>query len=350
MHTLGAHPCTAITALTAQNSCQVKHIQHTTEENLQHTLNALLEDMPPKAVKIGMLPVVALIRQVEALLTQLDAPVVLDPVMITTSGTRLIDDEAIGALQQLMTRCQLITPNLFEAEELVGRKLVSHADVERAAEELTRNGCQSVLIKGGHCTSSDGEPNVAQDYFYQDKIGGAWLTSPRVSTDNNHGTGCTLSSAAATFLAHGYCTLDACVLAKAYVNQGLRHAVKIGQGPGPVHHTTFPCDPAAMPMLSRSAEKGLEKLHFESCEPIHLIPIVASAENVCQVAEAGAEDVQLRLKGLAAVHRLSEIEAAQAACKKRGVRLWVNDFWEDAIKVGCYGVHLGATSRRSLYV
>lgn len=208
------------------------------------------------------------------------------------------------------------------------------------AAELVDLGCGAVLIKGGHAPSGSAA-GVAQDYYF-DGTAGVWLTCERIQSAETHGTGCTLSSAAASLLAHGHPMLDAVVLAKAYVTQGIRHATRLGCGPGPVAHTGFPCEKGALPCASPTAERGACRPRFARCAaPVGLLPVLDSSALVLQAIAAGVRDVQLRLKDCSADRVRSEIRAAQDACARSGARLWVNDHWMEALEAGCYGVHVG---------
>ena len=224
---LGVHGCSAITALTAQNSREVRMVEYPSRAFLRTTLEALRDDLPAAAIKLGMLGSKDVIDEVAAFLANesnscRNVAVVCDPVMVTTSGSRLLDEGATDSLvRTIFPRCAIVTPNLPEAEALLGGKaLRTPADVEAAATELLKLGCDAVLIKGGHATSID--KATAQDFFVDGTSGfKCWLSSHRLDTPNTHGTGCTLSSAIAALLARGLPLLDAVVLAKAYVTKGI---------------------------------------------------------------------------------------------------------------------------------
>ncbi len=317
-------------------------IEHASPAMLRATIEALADDLPARAIKIGMLGRESTIDEVGKCLLRVEgAPkVVCDPVMITTSGARLLDEECCAkVVRDIFPHCALITPNLHEAEALVGRRLASADEVAAGAAELLRSGCAAVLVKGGHAADDGG---VAQDY-YTDGAVTAWLSCARVPTTHTHGTGCTLSSAIAALLSRGLTTLDAVVLAKAYVTQGLAVAEPLGKGPGPVGHTRWPDDAAAMPWLTTTADDGARRPQFVRCDGAPaLLPVLSSSEEVATAAAAGAKDIQLRLKGrLAGAALRSEVKAAQAACAANGARLWVNDDWREAATVGAYGVHVG---------
>ena len=372
---LGVHGCSAITALTAQNSVEVRMVEYPSIEMLRTTLAALRDDLPAGAIKIGMTGREWVIREVADFLTSYKGPVVCDPVMVSTSGRRLLDADASAALiSKLFPRCALITPNLPEAEALLGRKLRTPAEVEEAAAALLGMGCGAVLIKGGHmheaevCSTGlgdrgggggeggsggegsggegsggEGSGALAQDY-YSDGATHCWLSSARLPTRHTHGTGCTLSAATAAFLARGLPMLDALVLGKAYVTQGIAAAGPLGAGPGPVAHTGWPSQSEAMPWLSTSAHLGAHPPRFVPCEPSELrgvLPVVESVALVAEVVAAGARHVQLRLKDLSEAEIGVAVAAAQAVCAQYGARLWVNDHWRAAVAHGAYGVHVG---------
>lgn len=233
---------------------------------LRTTLATLEDDMPPKAVKLGMLATAEVVGEVGDFLAQKAAagslgPVVCDPVMVTTSGSVLLDEDARKLMiDRVFPRAALITPNKHEAEVLVGYPLRTPQDVERAAQDLLAMGNSgAVLVKGGHSLDGDEEKRkaeegeafdatVAQDYLLErEATQGLWITSPRLQNPNTHGTGCTLSSATAAFLAQDLPLEDAVVLAKAYVSQGIRAAVQVGRGPGPVRQTGWPASPPDFP-------------------------------------------------------------------------------------------------------
>ena len=366
---LGVHGCSAITALTAQNSVEVRMVEYPSIEMLRTTLAALRDDLPAGAIKIGMTGREWVISEVADFLTSYKGPVVCDPVMVSTSGRRLLDADASAALiSKLFPRCALITPNLPEAEALLGRRLRTPAEVEEAAAALLGMGCGAVLIKGGHmheaevCSSgtglgdrggeggsggegSGGEASgaLAQDY-YSDGATHCWLSSARLPTRHTHGTGCTLAAATAALLARGLPMLDALVLGKAYVTQGIAAAGPLGAGPGPVAHTGWPSQSEAMPWLSTSAHLGAHPPRFVPCEPSELrgvLPVVESVALVAEVVAAGARHVQLRLKDLSEAEIGVAVAAAQAVCAQHGARLWVNDHWRAAVAHGAYGVHVG---------
>jgi hydroxymethylpyrimidine/phosphomethylpyrimidine kinase len=236
---LGCYGMTALTALTAQNTLGVRAIHGMPLQFLADQIDAVAEDIGIDAVKIGMLHSAPVVETVAAALDRhrLTA-VVLDPVMVATSGARLIEPDAVDALvRQLFPRALLVTPNLDEASLLVGRTLESEADMEAAARELLERGARAVLVKGGHRAG-----DTVSDLLLARDAGPQWLRGPRIDTPNTHGTGCTLSSAIAAFLALGSELPQAVRQAHEYVRGALAAgaAVRTGAGSGPLNHSHAP--------------------------------------------------------------------------------------------------------------
>jgi hydroxymethylpyrimidine/phosphomethylpyrimidine kinase len=236
---LGCYGMTAITALTAQNTTGVRAIHGVPPDMLRSQIDAVVEDIGVDAVKIGMLHSPDIVRTVaEAIDRHSLQRVVLDPVMVATSGAVLIDNPAIAALiKDLFGRSVLVTPNLDEAALLVGRPLRSEADMEAAAHELLAKGARAVLLKGGHLAGE-----VVSDLLLVSSSAPHWMRAPRIATANTHGTGCTLSSAIAAYLALGYALVDAVEAARTYVRGALAAGsmVRTGQGSGPLNHGFAP--------------------------------------------------------------------------------------------------------------
>ena len=227
----GVYAMSAITALTAQNTTGVYGIMEVTPEFLANQLDCIFTDIRPDAVKTGMVSSSALIEVIAHKLTQYKAEnLVIDPVMVATSGEKLISDEAIETLKgKLLGLATLITPNIPEAQVLSGMDIRTAEDMERAAKAIYEAyGC-AVLCKGGH------QLNDANDLLYS-KEGARWYQGRRIANPNTHGTGCTLSSAIASNLAKG-CSLDEAVeRAKAYISGALAAMLDLGKGSGPMNH------------------------------------------------------------------------------------------------------------------
>jgi hydroxymethylpyrimidine/phosphomethylpyrimidine kinase len=232
---LGAYGCGAIAALTAQNTRAVTAIHEVPPEFLRRQLDTLFDDVRIDAVKVGMLASGALVRVVaEALARWAPAFVVLDPVMVAKSGDRLLRPEAVEALRrELVPLATVVTPNLPEAGDLLGRVVDDSAEAMRdGARELRAMGAANVLLKGGHGT---GETLV--DVLY-DGARFVELATPRIATRNTHGTGCTLASAIAALLPQRPSVEAAVREARAYVVEAIRRSgeLRVGGGHGPLHH------------------------------------------------------------------------------------------------------------------
>jgi hydroxymethylpyrimidine/phosphomethylpyrimidine kinase len=233
---LGCYGMSVITALTAQNTTGVRAIHPVPPDFVEEQLEAVLTDMGAAAVKIGMLYSGELIRAVARQLVKHRVQnIVVDPVMVAQSGDSLLQDEAVTALKEvLFPLASVVTPNLHEASVLVGRKVRTLDEMGLAARELGASGAQSILIKGGHLSGND-----STDLLYL-PAGKRTVTlkAERIDTRNNHGTGCTLSSAIASFLARGESLETAVSKAKDYLTGALRAgmAYRLGKGHGPVHH------------------------------------------------------------------------------------------------------------------
>ena len=227
----GVFALTAITALTAQNTTGVTGIFETSPEFLAQQLDAVFTDIYPDAVKIGMVSSAGLIHTIAQKLRQYEAKhIVVDPVMVATSGSRLLQADAVAALTgQLLPLAELLTPNIPEAEILAGMSITDAAGMEAAARCISeRYGC-AVLCKGGH------QINDADDLLWRSGTG-KWFRGRRIDNPNTHGTGCTLSSAIASNLAKGY-DLDTSVeRAKAYISGALAAMLDLGKGSGPMNH------------------------------------------------------------------------------------------------------------------
>ena len=232
----GCYGMSVITALTAQNTQGVRGIHPVPVDFVASQLDAVLSDLGADAVKIGMLFSPELIETVARKLGEYRVErIVLDPVMVAQSGDKLLRDDAVAALKtHLIPLAEILTPNLPEASVLLGRKISAAGEMPAAASELAELGCANVLVKGGHL-----EGEASDDCLYlgaEKRL--ARFPGARVETRNNHGTGCTLSSAIAAFIARGDAPEAAVRHAKEYVAGAIRAgaAYRLGRGHGPVHH------------------------------------------------------------------------------------------------------------------
>ncbi len=334
------HGLSVITALTAQNPLGVHRVSPSSIEQITAELNAV-ELLNPAAIKIGMLANEEILKTVNSWLDQQSVPVICDPVMSATSGGSLLDNNGIADFKNLLNNITLLTPNIREAAILTGTNIATVEDIQLAADNLLAMGAGAVLITGGHFLE---ESDICLDYF-KNAEQPYWLRGKRIATANNHGTGCTLSSAIAAALAHGYELIDAVVLGKMAVSQGLSQAQSIGDFTGAVAHPGGTCGIEFLPEILPANAHPLEYKTpaFSRCttEPLGVYPVVDSAEWVEKCLAEGVPTVQLRVKDLPEDTLRELVKQSVAAQNKYGGQLFINDYWQLAIEYGAYGVHLG---------
>jgi len=376
----GVHLCPVVAAVTAQNSRAVTRIEPLPLDLLDAQLQALSDDMPPRAVKTGLLGGAAQVEFVARWIDRLrathgDVALVVDPVLAASSGASFANAATLAAYRDaLLPRATLTTPNRREAVALAGRDaepalagrdaepalagrdaepalagrdaepaLASRDDALPAlATALRAGGASAACITGG-----DDAGTLALDWLAAEHAQG-WVALPRIATPHTHGTGCTFASSAAAALALGFVAADAVVLAKMATAHALRHGHAAGAGAGPVAaREGFASDPSLMPVLSFDAgTPALPARAARDGERLELYAIVDSAERVRRVLAAGVRTVQLRIKTSApnaadARSLRAEVAAAVTACRDAGARLFVNDHWQLAIELRAHGVHLG---------
>ncbi|MCH8025870.1 MAG: bifunctional hydroxymethylpyrimidine kinase/phosphomethylpyrimidine kinase [Chloroflexi bacterium] len=234
---LGVYGASAITAITAQNTQRVERVHHLQPDLVAAQIDAVAGDIGIDAAKTGMLGTAAVI---DAVVTKVEEhglrPLVVDPVMVAESGDRLLEPDAVNALRErLLPLAAVLTPNVSEAEALLGRSLVTWDDIREGAKEIVALGAAAVVITDAHASSAADGQGPAVDLLYD---GNEFheFTASRVDTTSTHGTGCTFASAIAAALAKGDELRGAVAMAKAYVTKALQGAYPIGQGRGPVHH------------------------------------------------------------------------------------------------------------------
>ncbi len=236
---LGCYGMTAITALTAQNTCGVTAVSVVSSPILQAQVDAVMDDIGVDALKIGMVPSPGHVEVIAKAIDRYSVRnIVMDPVLASTSGTTLIEEHAIaGLVTQLFHRVDLITPNLDEAGRLLGRHVIDKIDMERAAFDLLQLGARAVLLKGGHLPGE----HVADVLVTGDRRV-IWMQGSRILTRNSHGTGCTLSSAIAAYLARGESLEDAVEMGREFVRNALTAGAvaQTGKGQGPLNHGFSP--------------------------------------------------------------------------------------------------------------
>lgn len=335
------HGCSAVSAITAQNSLAVSQVQALNPELLDAQLLALSQDLTPSAIKCGMLGSAANIRMLAGWVKRLraSAPValVIDPVWRASTGASLSADELRQAYRsELLPLADVITPNRAEAAWLLGLPgLDGELAVEQAARALQALGSATVIITGG-----DGSTDQARDWLQSPQAQG-WLGLPRVATKHNHGTGCVFASSLAAALAHGFCAADAAVLAKMATAQALRHGYAAGQGAGPVRpRPDFALQTENLPTLHLpgSGEPCFAPL---SDPRMGLYAVADSAARIERLLTAGVRTLQLRIKNPLTPDLREQIARSVAAARTVGAQLFINDHWALALEFGAYGVHLG---------
>jgi hydroxymethylpyrimidine kinase / phosphomethylpyrimidine kinase / thiamine-phosphate diphosphorylase len=339
------HGCTAVAAITAQHSRAVQRLDVMEAEVLEAQLAALADDLPPQAIKLGLLGSVDNVRCVARWVDRLRArgPVALvfDPVRGATTGVRFANGAMREAfVAELLPRATLATPNRVEAAWLLGQDALTEDEMPSAAQALRALGAQAVAITGG-----DAGGAFARDWIATPKAEG-WLDAPRLPTPHHHGSGCVFASSAAAALAWGHCEADALVLAKMASTQALRRGYPAGQGAGPVRPARGFA--SCFDNLPRLRQPGwpLEDAGPGGFAPLTqpflgLYAIVDTADAVVRVLEAGVRTVQLRIKQAASRTLEHEVRRSVRAAKAVGAQLFINDHWALALAHGADGVHLG---------
>lgn len=355
--TFELHGCTAIAAVTAQNSVGVTRIEPVATDVLDAQLAALASELPPQAIKTGMLGSVENLRCVVAWVDRLrqahrgeGVALVVDPVWRASTGATL-GDEALrqAMLTELIPRATVLTPNRAEAAWLLGwdaRVMGEAGRVEAAADALRALGAQAVVITGG-----DADTSRSFDWMSTPETRG-WLSLPRVQTTHHHGSGCVFAASTAAALALGFCTADAIVIAKMSATHAVRGGRAAGRGAGAVRPGRgFGLQADLLPSLGDTTADPAPGFAPLADRQLGLYAIVDSAQAVERVLKAGVRTVQLRIKQDAEAslrgERLSheelsnEIRGSVQAARAANAQFFVNDHWQLAIEHGAYGVHLG---------
>ncbi|WP_195263478.1 bifunctional hydroxymethylpyrimidine kinase/phosphomethylpyrimidine kinase [Clostridium sp. 1001275B_160808_H3] len=228
---IGTYGMSVITAITAQNTQGVFMVEDLSKDIIRKQIEVVMDDIEPKAIKIGMVSSPEIINEIVEVLEKYDTKyLVVDPVMISKSGYNLLKPEAKDALiQKLIPKAYIITPNILEAEELTGMKIYIVEDMREAGEKILTFGPKFVLMKGGHLEGEAVDILIGRNVFKVYK-------SERLNRKNTHGTGCTLSSAITAHLALGYDIEKSVELSKEYITEAIKNSFDIGKGVGPVHH------------------------------------------------------------------------------------------------------------------
>lgn len=340
MQHLNVHACTVITAATAQSGQGIKAINLLPTAEIKSQMDALHATLFPAAIKLGMLGNCDTLRMLATYLQNYSGKVVLDPILISSSGVNLFNEnknQYIQDLQNLFPYVDLLTPNLPEAESLLNYKIESHADMVAAANQILGLGVKSVVIKGGHHVGDA----YSHDYFSNGKQA-FWLAAKRYTHKNYRGSGCVFSSAVTASLAMGYSMQDALVIAKMVVSRGIRLARHAAGNTAYLYHAALPDEEIDLPLLLDTPLTD-SILSFPSCgdKKIGLYPVVDSSEWVKRLLPLGINTIQLRIKDKSGMALVNEIKTSIALAKQYQARLFINDYWEMAIEHGAYGVHIG---------
>jgi hydroxymethylpyrimidine/phosphomethylpyrimidine kinase len=287
---LGGHPMTAITAVTAQNTTGVTAVHNIPAETVLAQIDAVLADIGVDAVKIGMIGSAFAAKQVATRLQEMKSaqpglPIIFDPVMVATSGSALADDATVAAFGRLMDLATIATPNLPELA-----RLTSEEDPVAAALKLVSDHRCAVLVKGGH-----DEGDAIADALIEEDNMTSWQ-GQRIDTPNTHGTGCTLASAIATFLAGGAPLTNAVERARTFVRVALHSAPELGEGPGPIGQGDVRLDVGAGPRLNQITLTGTNyERSVEFYRRIGLTQIVANAPDYARFETAGGATLSIQI-------------------------------------------------------
>ncbi len=232
-HQFGVYGEAAITLLTVQNSLRLSRVEVLPAALVREQIAAVLEDIPPAAAKTGALGSTEIVEAVAEMAQSFAFPLVVDPVLIGTQGSRLLEESAIRALcERLIPRAAVVTPNIPEAEALTGLRILNAADIRRAAARLHQMGAHAVIVKGGHAEGDATDVLFDGADFHE-------FSSPRVETRHTHGTGCTHSAALTACLALGMPVAEAAARAKRFIHDAIRSNPGLGAGRGPVNHGCY---------------------------------------------------------------------------------------------------------------
>lgn len=327
------HGLPLITAITEQTRAGMTSLGAVSPDKLMAQFESALADFEITAVKIGLIPNMAIAACINTILDRIEGiPVVLDPVLGSTSGGLSIEDEVKQYLcQVLLPRITLLTPNLPELHALTGVK----ESIEEGAGALRQAGLAACLVKGGHTDRSD----FASDYFVFEETG--FYCYQQKLDKQVRGTGCVLASSIAAHLASGQDIRDAVVLAKAYVTRGIRLSRQLGPYQL-IEHRREPLVLEDIPRLCYRPELVGKTFHFPACpERLGIYPVVDSSDWVKKLVTEGVQTIQLRVKNCNEAETRQQIKAALACVESKPISFFVNDHWEIAIEMGAYGVHLG---------
>ena len=229
---LKVHGCSAITCITAQNSVEVTSVEAVQSLTLINQIDSLFSDFKIQALKTGMLLNDDIITNTASILKEYSIPKIIDPVMVSRSGSKLIEDSAINAYKKfLFPQAEIVTPNIFEANLLSNVQIKNEEDIENTAKNILQLGPRAVLIKGGGLNYLKGK-----DFYIDEKGNRDWFINDFVNTSNTHGSGCTLSAAICSNIALGFNLKESIKRSKSFIQRSLENSYRIGSGPGPLGH------------------------------------------------------------------------------------------------------------------
>ena len=359
IHNLGGLPNTIITAVTAQNAGGVKEINAVSDEVFRSQWSALEQAAMPSTIKVGMLANEAQVNTLVTLLTELNQTceeenwprpiIVYDPVLAATSGDQLTESDLVPLIRDtLFPLVDVVTPNAKEVQKFAGTYMFSKDCMQHAAEAFIQLGCKKVVIKGGHIDLISGRSidlAMSDDTRY-------WLNGDQIPTEHHHGTGCTFASAIAVLVAKGYHFRDAVTLAKGFITQGLIASTCLEGAYGPVLQTQLPSSLAVLPQTSNTWLTEWEDGPNLDTQPalsfprinsdlFNLYPVVDSLEWLERLLKLGVTTIQYRDKTNSGEALEAAIQKAILLGKQYNAQLFINDYWQLAIKHQAYGVHLG---------
>lgn len=326
------HAVPVVTCLTEQTSSGLTALGALKAEQFMGQYRSAVADIEIAAIKIGLIPSLAIAECIETIIEQHTVPIVLDPVLSATSGGVAPEPEVHDfIIEKLLPLVTLVTPNLPELKQLVGEQGIS--DSAELAQHLLASGASSCLVKGGHADS-----DWATDYFVNEEI--AFYSYQNKQPHSARGTGCVLASHLAAQLALGQDSRDAVILAKAYVHRGIRLAEQVGPYYA-LHHSQAALELQDIPKLCYDPELIGQEFQFPPCpDKLGVYPVVDSSDWVAKLLEQGIKTIQLRIKTGSESDKQQQIAEAVAACDDR-IAFFVNDYWQMAIEQQAYGVHLG---------
>ena len=335
------HGCSIITKITAQNTQGVIESSTVADHIFIGQLNCLNLDLPADAIKISVLGSEKQLNYLCNFLSAYTGFSVYDPVFVSSTNLVLTQSKlSLHICQKLLPNITLITPNIHEAEFLTQTKITTYQDMLIAGKILLQLGAKNVLIKGGHFNS-----DFASDLFMNNQQY-FWLVSKRqLFSHNVHGTGCHLSSAIAANIALGFDVVDSVIIAKRYLNSALRASNLLVKAAGQYYipQFSFNFDYTDMPLVVNNHLQidQLFNANILDCSPIGLYPVVNNSNWVAILAKTGVTTIQLRIKDASIAEVEQEIIQSINIANACGINLFINDYWELAIKHKAYGVHLG---------